>query len=198
MPGDVGDDAPDSALPRVEAALAKLPAGLRAHVARARAVGAELAPLFHAPAERVDLALAAHDLYRGLSDDEWLVEAGRRGLPVDEFAAAEPILLHGPLAASWMADEGGVTDHEVLDAVRYHMTFARGLNALAATVFLADKIDPDKLRRPGLEVVDRLARSGDWRAAVVAHQRTAGRWLEENGHAARPRFVETIADLEPG
>jgi predicted HD superfamily hydrolase involved in NAD metabolism len=185
-------------LARVETALAKLPAGLQAHVARARVVGAELARVFDVDEARVDLALAAHDLFRGLSDDEWLVEAGRRGLPVDEFAAAEPILLHGPLAASWMADEGGVTDHEVLDAVRYHMTFARGLNALAATVFLADKIDPDKLRRPGLEEVDRLARSGDWRAAVVAHQRAAVRWLEENGHAVHPRFAETIADLEPG
>ncbi|MCH7906692.1 MAG: HD domain-containing protein [Chloroflexi bacterium] len=185
-------------LERVERELVTLPERLQAHVARTRTVGAELSALLNAPAARVELAIAGHDLYRALSDDEWLAEARRRGLPVDEFAAAEPIQLHGPLAASWMADEGGVADQEVLDAVRYHTTFAPGLGVLAATVFLADKIDPDKLRRPGVKEVARLARAGEWRAAIVAHQRTVIRWLEENGHTIHPGYADAIADLERG
>lgn len=186
-------------LDRVERNLETLPPGLQAHVARARTVGAELAALFDAPAARVDLAIAGHDLYRAQSDGKWLAEARRRGLPVDDVAAAEPILLHGPLAADWMADEGGITDSEVLDAVRRHTTFAPGLGVLATTVFLADKIDPDKIRRdPWLNEVDQLARSGDWRAAVVLWLRTVARWLEENGHAVHPLFTESISSLKPG
>lgn len=186
-------------LERVERELATLPAGLQAHVARSRTVGSELSALYNAPAGRVDLAIAGHDLFRALSDNQWLAETRRRGLPVDEFTEAEPILLHGPLAASWMADEAGVTDGEVLDAVRFHTTFAPGLGILAATVFLADKIDPEKLRRnPWLNEVDRLARFGDWRAAIIAWLRTVARWLQENGHTVHPGYAEVIADLERG
>ena len=185
-------------LERVEQKLASLPEGLRAHVARARTVGVELSKLFDAPAARVDLAIAAHDLFRALSDDEWLEESRRRGLPVDEFTAVEPIQLHGPLAASWMAGEGGVTDGEIMDAVKFHTTFAPGLGILAATVFLADKIDPEKLGRPGVKEVARLARSGEWRAAILAHQQAVVRWLEENQHTVHPGYIEVIAELERG
>ena len=65
-------------------------------------------------------------------------------------------------------------------------------------MFLADKIDPDKLRRPGVKEVARLARAGEWRAAIVAHQRTVIRWLEENGHTIHPGYADAIADLERG
>ena len=157
---------------RVEVQLSELPDGLRAHITRARAVGRELSDLFGVAHLRVDLALVGHDLYRESTNAELLDLAARRGIVPGALDREQPLLLHGPLAAIWMADKGHVTDKEVLDAVRHHTTFAPGLKALAATVFLADKLEPDKLmRRPSLAEVNNLAWTGDWKAAVRAYIR---------------------------
>lgn len=154
-------------LARVQARVSELPVRLQAHIERVRILGVELSPLFRADPERVDLALAGHDLYRAASNEEMLDLADRRGIVPGTLDLEQPLLLHGPLAAIWMADEGRISDKEVLEAVQHHTTFAPGLGPLAATVFIADKIDPSKVeRRPWLSKVVELAHSGDWKAAV--------------------------------
>ncbi|MBT3941573.1 MAG: hypothetical protein HOC77_10330 [Chloroflexi bacterium] len=174
-------------LSRVEARVSELPDRLQSHINRARIVGRELSELFGADAQRVDLAIAGHDLYRAATDEELLDAANRRGITPGRLEREQPLLLHGPLAAIWMADEGRIADKEVLDAVQHHTTFAPGLGVIAASVFLADKLDPDKIeRRPWLVTVDQLARSGNWKAAVKAYIQALDAELKEQGVTPHP------------
>ncbi|HCV26952.1 MAG TPA: hypothetical protein QGI07_00250 [Dehalococcoidia bacterium] len=185
-------------LARVEARVSELPKRLQAHIARARAVGRGLSAVLVADTGRVDLALAGHDLYRAASDEEMLAIADRRGIVPGALEIEQPLLLHGPLAAIWMADEGGVADKEVLDAVQHHTTFAPGLGALAATVFLADKIDPNKIqRRPWLSEVEQLARDGKWKAAVRSYIQTLDADLKRQGVTPHPLAQEAFDFLNP-
>jgi predicted HD superfamily hydrolase involved in NAD metabolism len=178
-------------LARVEARVSELPERLQAHIERARTLGRELSPLFGADSERVDLALAGHDLYRGASDDELLGIADRRGIVPGTLEMEQPLLLHGPLAAIWMADEGRISDKEVLDAVQHHTTFAPDLGPLAATVFIADKIDPNKVeRRPWLSKIVQLAHGGDWKAAVMTYIETLDGELNRQGVTSHPLAKE--------
>ncbi|HIF11883.1 MAG TPA: hypothetical protein EYQ82_02470 [Dehalococcoidia bacterium] len=175
----------------LEARVSELPERLQAHIERARMLGRELSPLFSADSERVDIALAGHDLYRAASDVEMLGIADRRGIVLGALEIQQPLLLHGPLAAIWMADEGHVSDKEVLDAVQYHTTFAPGLGPLAATVFIADKIDPNKVeRRPWLSKVVERAYIGDWKAAVRTYIKTLDGELRRQGVAPHPLAQE--------
>jgi predicted HD superfamily hydrolase involved in NAD metabolism len=183
-------------LARVEACVSELPERLQAHIERARTLGRELSPLFGADPERVDLALAGHDLYRAASDEEILEAAERRGIVPGALEIEQPLLLHGPLAAIWMADEGRIADKEVLDAVQHHTTFAPGLGALAATVFIADKIDPNKVeRRPWLSDIATLAHSGDWKAAVRTYINTLDGELKRQGVTPHPVAQEAYEFL---
>jgi predicted HD superfamily hydrolase involved in NAD metabolism len=178
-------------LSRVMARVTELPERLQAHIERVRILGAELSPLFGADPERVDLALAGHDLYRAASDEEILGIADRRGIVPGTLEIEQPLLLHGPLAAIWMADEGRISDKEVLEAVQHHTTFAPGLGPLAATVFIADKIDPSKFeRRPWLSIVVELAYTGDWKVAVRNYIKTLDVELKRQGVTPHPLAQE--------
>lgn len=138
--------------------LARLPCGLREHIDRAREVGRELAQRHAVEPGLVDLALAAHDLGRALKGEALLTEARRYGLNVHPVEQQTPLLLHGPVAAAWLIDESGSTDGRVIDAVRWHSTGRTGMGPIAKVVFLADKLDPEKVTRgPQLEKVKRLA-----------------------------------------
>jgi len=175
----------------VEARVSELPEQLQAHIQRARMLGRELSALFNADPERVDLALAGHDIYRAESDVEMLEIADLRGIVPGTLEIEQPLLLHGPLAAIWMADEGRISDKGVLDAVQHHTTFAPGLGVLAATVFLADKIDPNKIeQRPWLSKVVERVDCGDWQAAVRTYIKTVDGELRRQGVTPHPLAQE--------
>ncbi len=175
----------------VEARVSELPEQLQAHIQRARMLGRELSALFNADPERVDLALAGHDIYRAESDVEMLGISDLRGIVPGTLEIEQPLLLHGPLAAIWMADEGRISDKGVLDAVQHHTTFAPGLGVLAATVFLADKIDPNKIeQRPWLSKVVERVDCGDWQAAVRTYIKTVDGELRRQGVTPHPLAQE--------
>ena len=148
-----------SELPSViESRLLALPKGLREHIERSREIGSSLALRHNVDAARVDLGIAAHDLARGLNGDALLEQAERYGLRLHPVEQRSPILLHGHIAALWLEREDGFDDEDVLEAVRWHTTGRRGMGAIAKVVFLADKLDPNKVRRyPYLNEVQRLA-----------------------------------------
>ncbi len=157
-----------SELPSViESRLLALPKGLREHIERSREVGSSLARHHNVDATRVDIGLAAHDLARALNGDALLQQAERYGLQLHSVEQRSPILLHGLIAALWLERDHGFDDEDVLEAVRWHTTGRRGMGEIAKAVFLADKLDPNKVRRyPYLNEVQRLAEEGLDRAIL--------------------------------
>lgn len=123
----------------------KLPIGLRNHVNRARDVGRKLAGRHNVDLHLVDLSVAAHDLARALNGDMLLAEARRLGLTITPLEHDVPILLHGPVAAMWLEGDDNLYDDSILEAVRWHTTGVAGMSKIAKVVFLADKLDPQKV-----------------------------------------------------
>ena len=149
----------DRVLPsEIEARLAELPTGLREHVERVRDVGRELAARHGVDQSLVDLGIAAHDLARGMKADALLAEALHVGVNVTLVERRAPVLLHGPVAARWIEQDGTHTHESVLQAVRWHTTGVPGMSRVARVVFLADKLDPHKVAEyPSLKKVEALA-----------------------------------------
>ncbi len=202
-----------SQLEAVRAAYEPLPAGLRRHVERVAAEAIALAARWDVDPARVELAAWGHDLYRAHPPADQLRLAEQLGIPITAADRIEPILLHGPIAARVLAERFGVTDDEILAAVRAHTLGEPELPLVAKIVLLADKFEPRKRRRtPIMRAIRRLARRdldaallcwADWKwveerthgwASHPAHWEARSRWVAEH-HAERA--LPPIEPLDP-
>ena len=154
----------------LKAAIGRLPRGLAEHVERVVAEADRLAAgLKELDREQVDLAAWGHDIARALSRRELLARARGFGLEVSPVEEEAPILLHGPVGAEILRQEHGIDDPEVLAAARFHSTGRAGMSLLEKVIFVADKIEPGKVRaKPALARVRELA-DRDLDAAILEY-----------------------------
>jgi predicted HD superfamily hydrolase involved in NAD metabolism len=132
--------------PSLQERLDGLPNGLQLHIARVRGIAREVAAAHAIDPDLADLTAAAHDVARHLPGPRLIEEAERLGIEINDVERALPILLHGPVGAGWLAKDGAITDPAVLEGVRWHTTAHPDLAPVGQVVFIADKLDPHKLR----------------------------------------------------
>ena len=114
------------------------------HCLRVEAMGLELANHFGASPELISPAALLHDLCREYTRDKLLQLAGNFGIVLDDIERAEPLLLHGPVAAVIAKTDLGINDPLVLEAISYHITGAPRMSSLASLIFVADFIEPGR------------------------------------------------------
>ena len=183
----------------IESRVTDLPEGLQAHIQRSRGVGADLCEIHEVDSEQVDLAIAAHDLYRATEPGEMLAEAGRRGWEPDVVERSDPMLLHGPVAGLWLMQEGGVDHPAIVEAVTWHTTYAPSIGPVGALTFLADKIDPQKVSAESwLEEVRDLAYRGRAEIAIERYLENLLVQLISKDAVAHPRALDALNYLRLG
>jgi predicted HD superfamily hydrolase involved in NAD metabolism len=142
----------------LEAALAGKIRGERlAHTYRVLDSARELAERFGAPREQAEVAALMHDYAKAMPAAELLAEGRRRNLIVDPSEELQPQLLHGPVAAALLGEQGLVTDEATLEAIRWHTTGRTGMSTLEKVIWLADYIEPGR-KFPGVDAIRDLAR----------------------------------------
>ena len=153
----------------IQSELLKLPESLLAHIQRARCVGKEISSMHGIDFFSVDLAIATHDLAKNLNGKELIDGCKKMCIEISSDYLLVPKLLHGPLAAAWLKYKFGVSDAYVIDAVKYHTTGYSNMNPVAKVVFLADKLDKEKIKRnPKLEKVLSVVET-DLDGAILAY-----------------------------
>lgn len=180
---------------RLRAAVEALPPKLRDHILRVEVEAMSLSRLYGQDPERASIAALGHDLVRHKKDGEMLELAKRYGIDPDPVELAAPVLIHGPIAARMLVRDFDLNDAEVIAGVDCHTTARRGMTMIEKMLFIADKIEPNKLKRGGAlqEVYD--LRTTDIDAAVV---RFLDMRIEEalagNGEI-HPRLIDARNDL---
>ena len=187
--------APPGDHPKLDSLLLKLPSGLRQHLSRTRDKALELAEIHKVDPLKAGLAALAHDIARGMKEMELLSRARSYGLALHPVEERVTVLLHGPVGAEMLQRECGIEDPEVLEAVRWHSTFNRGLGPVAKIAFLADKLDRQKASRyPYLERIDRLAKE-DLDAAILSFLQEDLASMIGSGQLIHPASVEGRNEL---
>jgi predicted HD superfamily hydrolase involved in NAD metabolism len=149
-------------------ALAQQISGERlAHTYRVVETARELSRRFGAPEQQAAEAALMHDYAKAMPAGVLLAEARRHGLIVDPAEELQPYLLHGPVAAALLAEQGLITDPAVLDAIRWHTTGRAGMSLLEKVIWLADYIEPGR-RFPGVDAIREMARDDLDRALLMA------------------------------
>ena len=114
------------------------------HCLRVESIALELADHFQTSSQIVSPAALLHDLCREYSRQKLLKLAADFDIVVDDIEKAEPLLLHGPIAAVIAEKNFGIDDNLVLEAVRFHITGAPNMTPLAKLIFIADFIEPGR------------------------------------------------------
>jgi predicted HD superfamily hydrolase involved in NAD metabolism len=154
---------------RLRSAVAALPPGLSEHVLRVEVEALRLARAYDVDPEGARLAALGHDLVRHRRGPELLDLAARYDLTPDAVERAAPILVHGPVAARILGNDYGLGDADVLAAVDCHTTARAGMSRLEKVLFVADKIEPQKLvQHPAWREVHDLAER-DLDAAILRY-----------------------------
>ena len=132
---------------RLEPRVGRLPQGLQAHIYRVTTIARDLSPRHGLDPELAAVAMQAHDVARAISGPDLLSLANSFNLTVDPVQLHVPLLLHGPVGAELLLREDGLEDDSLYQAVCWHTTGHPSLDQLGKLVFLADKLDPQKLPR---------------------------------------------------
>jgi predicted HD superfamily hydrolase involved in NAD metabolism len=170
---------------------ASLPPGLQVHIHRVREIAAELAPHHHVDPVRAGLGALAHDVARAVPDRELLEQAARFGLPVGVVEQRVPVLLHGPVGAELLRREDGLDDAPLYQAVYWHTTGHPSLDRLGQVVFLADKLDPEKIGRYPYQPRLRELAFTDLDRAVLEFTTRELAFRLGRGEMVHPTMVET-------
>jgi len=150
-----------------------------------------LARRFGADPSKAELAAILHDLAKYWPVEEQVRVLRQASLPpgftADDLLAYDAALLHAPVAAHVAETVYGVTDPEVLDAIRWHTTGRERMTLLDKVVCLADYIEPGRAF-PGVERIRRLAET-DLDGALVAGFDSTITFLLQQGKKLFPLTV---------
>ncbi|MFD2671607.1 bis(5'-nucleosyl)-tetraphosphatase (symmetrical) YqeK [Marinicrinis sediminis] len=116
----------------------------------------ELARQYQADEDKAELAAILHDVAKF-----WPVERQRTVLQESPYAedllAYDKPLWHGPVGAHVAQQEYGISDPDILNAIRFHTSGRVGMSVLEKVVCLADYIEPGRTFA-GVEKLRELAK----------------------------------------
>jgi len=154
-----------------------------------------LAERYGADPKKAELAGFVHDYCKC-----WPVERMRQILIRHDYPQdllhGEKELWHAFAGAIVIQSELGITDPEVLQAVRYHTTGRPGMSLLEKVVCVADYIEPNR-SFPGVEQIRELAGKNLDEALAAALGGTI-RFLIEQRKTVYPLTLEAYNDLVSG
>ncbi|MBJ8350144.1 bis(5'-nucleosyl)-tetraphosphatase (symmetrical) YqeK [Streptococcus zalophi] len=147
-----------------------------------------LARLNHYDAEKAGLAGLLHDYAKNLSDAEFIHL-------IDKYQLDESLkqwnnnIWHGLVGTYKIQEDLGLTDKEILQAIKYHTTGSSQMSLLDKIVYVADYIEPNR-DFPGVDEARKLAESSLDKAVAYETAQTIS-YLVKKRIPIHPRTIQT-------
>ncbi len=149
----------------------------------------ELAKIFGVNQEKARLAGLLHDCAKDLDKAEMLRRCETMGVELDPVKREQRALIHADLGAHMLEPEFGITDLEIIGAVKYHTLGRENMTDLEKILYLADCIEPNRKPFEGLEELRQLARTNLDCAMLFALERS----IDHVQHKHRKLHSQTMA-----
>ncbi len=134
-----GDAEHEAAIERYTEAIRKLLKPSRfEHSVNVAQRAAALADLFGEDVKKAEIAGLLHDICKNMSEEEQLHWMKKSAIIFDKPFWDQPHLWHGFAAAEYIREELGISDPEILEAVRYHTVGKADMTTFEKIIFLAD------------------------------------------------------------
>ena len=152
----------------------------------------KLAERFGADVKKAEIAAIFHDYakFRPKEEMKQIILNGGGPLEVLDFHHE---LWHAPAGAALVKTEVGITDEDILSAIRFHTSGRPNMTLLEKVVYVADYIEPGR-RFPGVEEVRTLAEE-DLDSALIQALKNTITFLISKNQAVYPETVATYNAL---
>lgn len=162
----------------------------REHSVRVAVMAVEHAKTFGVDEESACLAAALHDVAKNLKPDNRLLKGFV--CPPD----VPPSVVH-QFAGAYVAEHAfGVTDPNVLNAIRYHTSGREGMSALEKLIFLSDLLESGR-EFPGVDELRALMETDQTACLVLALKRQV-EYVRERGLEVYPLTEQAYAYYQGG
>ena len=149
----------------------------------------KLAANYGADCKKARLAAMLHDCVK-LPNKELIEFCDTNGYAISD---EDPYLIHARLGAVIAEEEYGVTDQEILQAIRNHTLGRVGMSLMDKIIYVADKIEPSR-HYEGLDAVRELAYQNLNEAMLLVMQHSADYTLS-SGRTINPSTAAVMEHL---
>ena len=166
-----------------------LPRDRYEHTIRVAMAAEELGKLNGCNLIKVKLAALLHDVAKGFPSSKLQKMAEEYGIEVDELEYMNSALLHSKVGAEMAKQLFGITDEDILQAIRWHTTGRPNMSILEKIIFVADFIEPGR-DIPQVEKISIIAQESlDKAVALIAAEKI--KWVVHNLRPIHPKTIET-------
>lgn len=127
------------------------------HTLSVAGTASSLAMCYGADLEKAETAGLLHDCAKSMDVRKMQKVCEKAGLTVSSFEADSGSLLHSKAGSVLAAEKYGITDPDMINAIRYHTTGRPGMSLLEKIIFVADYIEPGRFTAKNLPLIRRLA-----------------------------------------
>ena len=147
-----------------------------------------LAERWDADIEKARLAGILHDCARNLKGEELLKTSRQYGMIPSSLEMLQPALIHAPLGAIIAERRFGISEPQVLQAIRRHTTGAPQMTLLDKIIYLSDCIEPGRNFSGVRKIMDMAVE--DLNVAVLLAYEHSILFVVANGGLLHPNTVE--------
>ena len=151
---------------------------------------ASLAMRYHEDIDDAMMAGLLHDCGKYGSAQEQVERCQKHGILLTQSELEMPALVHAKLGAYFAEKEYGVTNKGVLSAITWHTTGRPKMSMLEKIIYIADYIEINRKKLPGMEVTRKLAFT-DLDACMLHILESTLAFLEKKGAAIDQITMET-------
>ena len=151
-----------------------------------------LAQKYGEDVKKAETAAILHDIAK-YADIEWMENIVRDEKLDERLIGWGSELLHGPVGAYIAQSEFGITDEELLNAIRFHTTGRANMSRLEKIIFVADMIEPNR-RFDGVERLRKKAQKNLDKAMSACVRHTLA-FLIDTKQPIYPLSIECYNDM---
>ena len=106
--------------------------------------------------DKAAVAGLLHDCAKCIPNQQKIKLCKKHDIEITEMEKKNPSLLHAKLGAYMANKVYGVSDAEVLNAIRWHTTGKPDMTMLDIIIYMADYIEPNRDKAPNLKEIRKL------------------------------------------
>lgn len=128
-----------------------------AHTLGVEFTAAALAMRYQADVADAQIAGLLHDCAKCLTDEKRVSICEKHQISMTDIERRNPFLLHAKVGEYLAREKYGITNPDILNAIRFHTTGRENMSLLERIVFVADYIEPGRRQAPNLSEIRQLA-----------------------------------------